>query len=81
MYEYSVGDLIFLKNEITYLARKYTYLEDGVKLFMSFVNIDSNDLFIAVAKEVEFSPNSIKLLNLRTGEIIEAYPHIFIKIQ
>ena len=48
---------------------------------MSFVNIDSNDLFIAVAKEVEFSPNSVKLLNLRTGEIIEAYSHIFIKIQ
>lgn len=81
MYEYSVGDLIFLKDEISYLARKYTYLQDGVKLLINFVNIDSSDLFIVVGKELEFSPNSIKLLNLKTGEIIEAYPHIFIKIQ
>jgi hypothetical protein len=80
MFEYSVGDLIFLKNEISYLARKYTYIGNGIKSFINFVNIEKNDLFIVIGKETEFSANSIKILSLRTGEVLEAYPHIFIKI-
>lgn len=80
MYEYEVGDLLILKNEISYLARRYHYLQNNDKLFLDFQNIDNDDLFIVVKKINEFSPNSITLFDAKKGFIIEAYPHIFVKI-
>lgn len=80
MYEYEVGDLLILKNEMSYLARRYRYLENNDKLFLDFQNIDDDDLFIVLKKINEFSPNSITLFDTKNGFIIEAYPHIFVKI-
>jgi hypothetical protein len=79
MYNYEIGDLIILKNEISYLARKYTYLKNE-KIFDSFITLNNDDLFIVTAKEDEFSPNSIKIFNSKTGDLLEAYPHIFLKV-
>ena len=79
LYNYKIGDLIILKNEISYLAKKYKYNQNE-KLFDSFITLNNDDLFVVMAKEDEFSPNSIKIFNSRTGDLLEAYPHIFLKV-
>lgn len=81
MYKYDLGDLIMLKIDIAYLAKKYTYLENDTKLFDNYVDISKKDLFIVISKDNEFSPNSVKILSARTGDLLEAYPHIFARVE
>jgi len=70
------GDLIFIKNGLSYLAKKYKYFENKVKLFVNFIQINDNDLFILINMENDI----VKIFNIKTGEILEAYSYIFIGI-